>query len=212
VSEGGESGRWPPWLQWLRPRRATHRWERNWSSGKPHRWELGAVSRPFLEAFESGMLRSDERCLDVGCSLGHSSAWLASRGMRVTGIDVSDSVLREARRRHAATPRLAFRQADVTRPCEGLGSFRAIVDRGCLHALPLERWPAYFANIAEWLEPMGVFLLQHKRPPEGVIALQERLERCLPSDMNVAEVRRIDMLEGTAADAIQGVLFVIRRS
>lgn len=100
----------------------------------------------------------------------------------------------------------------MTQQCEGLGSFRAILDRGCLHVLPPQRRPAYFGNIAEWLEPLGLFLLQHKSPPEGVIALQERLERCLPSDMNVAEVRRIDMLEGTAADTIQGVLFVIRRS
>jgi len=131
--------------------------------------------------------------------------------MLVTGIDVADSAIGKARKLHASTPGLEFRQADVTEPCEGLGSFHAVLDRGCLHILPRERWQHYFENVAAWLEPGGVFLLQHKSPRETLVHLQERLERRLPPGMTLLEARPIDMIEGSAAEGIPGVLFVIRR-
>ncbi|MDN5345273.1 MAG: hypothetical protein PWQ18_1387 [Clostridia bacterium] len=46
--------------------------------------------------------RAGEHILDVGCGTGNFSLELASRGVRVTGIDISDPMLAKARRKAAA--------------------------------------------------------------------------------------------------------------
>ena len=57
------------------------------------------------------------RVLDVGCGVGRWSRMLAARGARVTGIDVSPTMIQEARRRSDArglTPRCRFLVQDVS--------------------------------------------------------------------------------------------------
>ena len=204
--------RFRSWISRLLPRREERRWERNWSRSPRHHWELEAVSRHFVDALESGWLKPGDRCLDVGCGLGHSAAWLASRGLRVTGVDIAESAIRSARTRHAATPGLVFRTLDVTAPCDDLGPFEAIIDRGCLHVIPPPGRPGYFANVARWLAPGGVFLVQHravKQPPERV---REQLRRRLSPDLEIIHDRPIDMLEAAGpGEGIPGVLVVARR-
>lgn len=204
--------RFRSWISRLLPRREDPRWERNWSRSPRHHWELEAVSRHFVEALEAGWLKPGDRCLDVGCGLGHSAAWLASRGLRVTGVDIAESAIRSARTRHAATPGLVFRTLDVTAPCDDLGPFEAIIDRGCLHVIPPPGRPGYFANVARWLAPGGVFLVQHravKQPPDRV---REQLRRRLLPDLEIIHDRPIDMLEAAGpGEGIPGVLVVARR-
>ena len=38
--------------------------------------------------------------LDVGCGTGHFTRWMASRGLSVTGLDISEAMLSEARVRN----------------------------------------------------------------------------------------------------------------
>lgn len=70
-------------------------------AGKP-------LDRAFLDAFA-------ERCagrpiLDLGCGPGHVAHYLASRGARALGIDLSPEMIAEAR---ATYPDLAFRTGDM---------------------------------------------------------------------------------------------------
>ena len=50
------------------------------------------------------------RVLDVGCGLGALAAAAAARGARVTGVDLAEGMLAEARRRH---PEIEFVRADA---------------------------------------------------------------------------------------------------
>ena len=52
------------------------------------------------------------RALDVGCGNGRMSGILAAAGFRVTGVDVSEEMLRLARSRH---PQVEFVRADICR-------------------------------------------------------------------------------------------------
>jgi len=72
---------------------------------------------------------SSETVLDVGCGVGRWSRRLASRGARVTGIDISPTMVAEAERRSALAglaARCRFLVADVTRLAIGQ-EFRVIL-------------------------------------------------------------------------------------
>lgn len=59
--------------------------------------------------------RTYGRCLELGCSIGETTALLARRCLRVLAVDSSETALREAMRVHGKEPRIAFRQAVLPR-------------------------------------------------------------------------------------------------
>jgi ubiquinone/menaquinone biosynthesis C-methylase UbiE len=92
------------------------------------------------------------RVLDVGCGIGRWSRLLAARGAEVTGVDLSPTMIAEARRR-AATAGLSDR-------CRFLVQDSAQLDAGAPFDLVL-----------------GVTVLQHILEPRALRAAVERIAR-----------------------------------
>src|SRR5215813_12679474 len=67
------------------------------------------LDRALLDAFAE-MVRGRGRVLDVGCGPGHIGAYLAARGVDVTGVDLSPEMVRVARERF---PAMAFEAGDM---------------------------------------------------------------------------------------------------
>jgi ubiquinone/menaquinone biosynthesis C-methylase UbiE len=83
--------------------------------------------------------------LDVGCGTGFLSFELAQRGHRVTGVDFSDAMLAEARRK-AQNAIVRFQHADAEALPFEAGSFDLVISRHVLWTLPHP-----VAAIDEWI-------------------------------------------------------------
>ena len=92
------------------------------------------------------------RVLDVGCGVGRWSRLLAARGAEVTGVDLSPTMIGEARRRAAA--------AGLAGRCRFLVQDSAALDAGGPFDLVL-----------------GVTVLQHILDPQALRAAVERIAR-----------------------------------
>jgi SAM-dependent methyltransferase len=100
---------------------------------------------------------SGRRALDLACGTGASTVPLAARGFAVTGCDISEGMVRAARRNH---PEIAerFLVADMRElPC--LGSFDLILclDDAVNYLLSEAELSACFAGVARALAPGGLF-------------------------------------------------------
>lgn len=97
--------------------------------------------------------------LDLGCGAGEPVALdFASRGWRVTGVDVSGSMLDLAAR---YVPQMTRVQADMRSVSFPEQSFDAITAIYSLFHVPWRDHPALFANMRRWLRPGGAALLTY---------------------------------------------------
>lgn len=126
-------------------------YDRYWSSDAL-RWELVVLERLLL-----GELKAGARVLDACCGTGHLAAAMADRGLSVTGIDLSPTMIGLARRN---APRATFRQADVRAVGPPLGPFDAAVSMydSLNHLLGIDELAKAFKAIASCLMPRGSFV------------------------------------------------------
>lgn len=113
------------------------------------------VDRAVLAAFAE-LVGAGGRVADLGCGPGRVTAHLASLGLDVHGLDLSESMLAVARRDH---PGLRFEQGsmlDLDLPDGALAG--AVSWYSTIHT-PDERLPALFAEIARVLAPGGYLLI-----------------------------------------------------
>jgi tRNA (cmo5U34)-methyltransferase len=150
----------------------------------PHRAEGEGV---LLEQVPRGA----RRILDLGTGNGRLLALLqADRPeMHGVGLDFSELMLGEARRRFAADDRVELVEHDLVESLPGLGRFDAIVSSMAIHHLEHERKRSLYGEVFERLEPGGVFAnFEHvasatpRLHAQFFAALGEPLENEDPSD------------------------------
>lgn len=98
------------------------------------------------------------RALDLACGTGKSTEPLLARGYTVRACDVSEGMIREARRKFPDCGEV-FHVADM-RALPGLGSFDLILclDDAINYLLTGDELAATFAGVADSLAPNGVFV------------------------------------------------------
>jgi 2-polyprenyl-3-methyl-5-hydroxy-6-metoxy-1,4-benzoquinol methylase len=112
------------------------------------------------------------RVLDVGCGIGRWSRQLAARGAEVVGVDLSETMIDEARRRTAHEPfanRVEYRTSDL-RTLDLGRQFDAIFAVTVLqHILDDAGFARAAANLARHLAPSGRAVLLEAAPtrPNG---------------------------------------------
>ncbi|MFJ2771307.1 methyltransferase domain-containing protein [Streptomyces sp. NPDC087300] len=93
--------------------------------------------------------------LDVGCGPGTVTAYLAERGLDVSGVDLSPGMIENARRLH---PQCRFDVASATELDLAEGSLGGILGWWSLFNLPREVLPQVLTHFARALKPGGHFI------------------------------------------------------
>ena len=128
-----------------------------YASGVHRWWHLSGPSPELLRALEAGWLGRRGDVLDLGCGLGSDLAYLAERGFRALGVDLSPVAVRRATAEH---PHGRFLQADALNLPFVRGTFDLLLDRGCFHYLPASNRTAYAAEAARVLRAGGRLYLR----------------------------------------------------
>lgn len=146
-----------------------HEWEEFFDREAAHYLEepFTKYTKEEVEFLLSALLLPEgAKILDVGCGVGRHSIELAKRGYRVTGIDISEGMLNEARKRAKEEGvTVEFIKADATEfrrerefdaaicLCEGAFSLIGSSDD------PVEHDLAILRNVYASLKPGGKFIL-----------------------------------------------------
>ena len=115
-------------------------------------WDLGAP-QPLVIALADGGEFAGE-VLDIGCGLGDNSVFLASCGLRVTGLDFAPSAVEQARARAAAKGvDVTFTVADARRLEGHEGRFDTVLDSALYHCLDEQERHEYIAGLTRATRP-----------------------------------------------------------
>ncbi len=94
--------------------------------------------------------------LEAGCGVGMASAYLAKRGLNVTGVDLDDEQIAMAKTFQGESGNLRFMVDDITTlPFED-GKFDMALSIGVMHHIPT--WDKALTEIVRVLKPNGNFL------------------------------------------------------
>ena len=171
-----------------------------------HRWwHLDSPSPELLAAEAAGDLGSPGVAIDLGCGLGSEAGYLASRGWRCLGLDLSSPALHRAKSAHPAT---AFARADVTALPVGAATADLLLDRGCFHYLGAAGRARYAGEAARVLRPGGRLLLRMCLNSAGVPnGLSEATIEAAFTGWVIFSMRQADLVTGTRTmPALQALL------
>lgn len=152
-------------------------WEAIYSSRSrqligPLQWESERPVGALVELFDSADFEP-RTVLELGCGDGVNAVFMASRGCRVTAVDVSPTAIEMAREKgRQAGVEVEFVAADVFDLEPTGATYDLVFDRGMLHHLPVFRFEDYKRLVAERLAPAGRFhLICHHVSTRPTVAL-----------------------------------------
>ena len=104
--------------------------------GMPHAgvpWDIGAPQPIVVEWEAAGRFRG--HVLDAGCGTGDNAVFLASRGFRVTAVDIAPTAIETARGRGDGVDWVVGDSAAFT------GQFDTVLASALIHCVPAEQRP-----------------------------------------------------------------------
>jgi ubiquinone/menaquinone biosynthesis C-methylase UbiE len=136
-------------------------WDRAYRAGRPEAipWETGEPDNELVRLVEEGKIPAG-KTLDACSGLGTQAIYLASRGFRVWGIDVSETAVAEAAERARSRGlSIEFISGTVQDLPFDDEFFDFVLDRGCLHHQYGQDLREYLAEARRVLRPEGLIYL-----------------------------------------------------
>lgn len=122
-------------------------------------WEINRPDHNLID-FVTALPVAAGPAIDLGCGTGDNSIWLAAQGFQVTGCDLSDLALEQARAKaERAQVHCTFYQGDFMQETPPGAPFSFAFDRGCFHTFGVPAvWHRFAARVADILADQGLWL------------------------------------------------------
>ncbi len=141
------------------PRPLTHVYDAAYR-GRPN-WDIGRPQPALVRLVEAGLVESP--VLDVGCGTGDLSLYLADRGHRVLGVDLSPLAVRQARAKaewRGSDAEFAVWDAlDLGGLADAGLSFRTVLDSAMFHVLGDAERDRFVAGLGEVVPGGGLYVV-----------------------------------------------------
>ena len=123
-------------------------------------WELGKPRPILVEYLQKGVLPKGGKALDLCCGAGTNTVYLAQNGYGTTGIDISLTALRMAKKKaDHANVGLGFVKASFTDLSFANNQFVLIYDMGCFHHVKVEDRGKFISGVHRVLGEDGFYML-----------------------------------------------------
>lgn len=132
-------------------------------------WDTARVPAPLADIVEGPAPMPPRQAVDLGCGTGRQARYLAEHGWSVTAVDYAPEAIATARRADPGN-RVRWRVADVTEPQsvdpDGrlAGAVSLLLDKGCLHGIPMRRRLGWAATVNAIATPGAVLLIRAAAP------------------------------------------------
>ena len=158
-------------------------------------WELERPDSPLKRLVESGGLKKC-KALDACSGAGTQSIYLAGKGFKVTGIEISPTAVEISRSRaRKARVKCDFIKGDVLSFPFKTGEFDLIIDRGCFHHIPKDKRVDYLNGVCRVLKDGGKYYLKcfsYKNGKAWNHFTKEDIVRYFGPRFDIIEMKHID--------------------
>lgn len=143
-------------------------WENAYLEGDyKNQWDSSHPSPELVGFISSRTNKKNDVLLDVGCGTGEDTIFLSNYVNSVHGIDISPTAIIIAQKKAQKRKSKAnFKVGSVYALPFSNNMFDIVLDRGCLHNLPLSEWKTYEHEIYRVLKKNGVLFLRGARKVE----------------------------------------------
>lgn len=124
-------------------------------------WDIGHPQRAFEALLENGEIKPG-RALDIGCGRGENAIMLAMNGFDVTGIDLAEIAISDAKAKAAERHvNVNFVVGDVLRMDQLFkeSEFDVVIDSFLFHTMTDEERPIFARQVYKVLKPGGKYFM-----------------------------------------------------
>jgi ubiquinone/menaquinone biosynthesis C-methylase UbiE len=144
-------------------------WDEAYKGTPP--WDVGHLQPAFQALIKGGEIKPG-RVLDIGCGRGENAIMLAMSGFEVTGIDLIEDAISDAKakaiERHV---KVSFVAGDVLQMDRLFmeGEFDIVIDSGLFHVMTDEERPIFVRQVHRVLKAGGKYFMLcfSDKEPEG---------------------------------------------
>ena len=163
-------------------------------------WELGKPRPILIEYMEKGLIIPTGKALDICCGAGTNTVYLAQNGFDVTGLDISKTAIKIAKKKaHQAKVDINFlAESFIDLPFVD-EAFSFVFDMGCFHHVEVEERPKFIAGVHRVLKEWGKYMLTCFSYKNGLgwnHFTKQQIIDLFSGAFELGEVRHYSSLEG----------------